>query len=97
MSDVFERMAWDMGQPEVRLYVEHLIARKLSASRLRQHLAALVFLRPRTSACGSLGGRSREAPGSHALPGLPDAIPHHVCRWPAHQRGLPDGGQGSRR
>jgi len=79
MSDVFERMAWDMGfaaksvrtqkiyladakafgafhgvppgelgQPEVRLYVEHLIGRKLSASRLRQHLAALVFLYRKT-------------------------------------------------
>ena len=79
MSDVFERMAWDMGfaaksartqkiyladakafaafhgvapgdlgQPEVRVYVEHLIKRKLSASRMRQHLSALVFLYRKT-------------------------------------------------
>jgi len=38
----------ELGQAEVRLYVKHLIDRNLSASRLRQHLAALVFLYRRT-------------------------------------------------
>jgi site-specific recombinase XerD len=37
-----------LGQPEVRVYVEHLIGRKLSASRMRQHLSALVFLYRKT-------------------------------------------------
>lgn len=31
----------ELGQAEVRLYVKHLIDRNLSASRLRQHLAAI--------------------------------------------------------
>jgi len=34
----------DLGQPEVRTWVEHLIANHTSPSRLRQHLSALVFL-----------------------------------------------------
>ena len=33
-----------MGQGEVRMWVEHLIAKGTSPSRLRQHLSALVFL-----------------------------------------------------
>lgn len=37
-----------MGQGEVRLWVEHLIARGTSPSRLRQHLSALVFLYRKT-------------------------------------------------
>jgi len=37
-----------LGQAEVRIYVEHLIGRKLSASRMRQHLSALVFLYRKT-------------------------------------------------
>ena len=34
----------ELGQEEVRIWVEHLVERKVSPSRLRQHLAALVFL-----------------------------------------------------
>ncbi len=37
-----------LGQPEVRAWVEHLIARGTSPSRLRQHLSALVFLYRKT-------------------------------------------------
>lgn len=37
-----------LGQGEVRLWVEHLIARGTSPSRLRQHLSALVFLYRKT-------------------------------------------------
>jgi len=38
----------ELGQPEVRVWVEHLLGRQLSPSRLRQHLAALVFLYRKT-------------------------------------------------
>jgi len=33
----------ETGQPEVRVWVEHLVERQVSPSRLRQHLAALTF------------------------------------------------------
>lgn len=38
----------EIGQPEVRTWVEHLTARGLSAQRRRQHFAALKFLYART-------------------------------------------------
>lgn len=38
----------EIGQPEVRRWVEHLTARRLSAQRKRQHFAALKFLYART-------------------------------------------------
>jgi integrase/recombinase XerD len=38
----------ELGQPEVRVWVEHLIANGTSPSRLRQHLSALVFLYRKT-------------------------------------------------
>ena len=38
----------DLGQPEVRSWVEYLIARGTHPSRLRQHLSALVFLYRKT-------------------------------------------------
>lgn len=38
----------ELGQPEVRAWVEHLLGRNLSPSRIRQHLAALVFLYRKT-------------------------------------------------
>lgn len=37
-----------LGQAEVRAWVEHLLERKLSPSRIRQHLSALVFLYRKT-------------------------------------------------
>jgi site-specific recombinase XerD len=37
-----------MGQPEVRVWVEHLVERQVSPSRLRQHLAAMTFLYRKT-------------------------------------------------
>lgn len=37
-----------LGQPEVRAWVEHLLAKGVSPSRLRQHLSALVFLYRKT-------------------------------------------------
>lgn len=37
-----------LGQPDVRVWVEHLIAAGSSPSRLRQHLSALVFLYRKT-------------------------------------------------
>jgi site-specific recombinase XerD len=38
----------ELGQPDVRVWVEHLIERGTSPSRLRQHLSALVFLYRKT-------------------------------------------------
>lgn len=38
----------ELGQPEVRVWVEHLIAQGTAPSRLRQHLSALVFLYRKT-------------------------------------------------
>lgn len=38
----------ELGQAEVRVWVEHLIGRGTSPSRLRQHLSALVFLYRKT-------------------------------------------------
>ena len=38
----------EVGQPEVRTWVEHLIAQGTAPSRLRQHLSALVFLYRKT-------------------------------------------------
>nr|WP_320131526.1 tyrosine-type recombinase/integrase [uncultured Holophaga sp.] len=40
----WKRPVEDLGQVEVRLWVEHLLAAGTSPSRLRQHLSALVFL-----------------------------------------------------
>ncbi len=40
----FERSPEELGQAEVRAWVEHLIVQGTSPSRLRQHLSALVFL-----------------------------------------------------
>ena len=37
-----------LGQAEVRVWIEHLIAHNTSPSRLRQHLSALVFLYRKT-------------------------------------------------
>ena len=37
-----------LGQPEVRSWVEHLVDRAISPSRLRQHLSALVFIYRKT-------------------------------------------------
>jgi integrase/recombinase XerD len=38
----------ELGQPEVRAWVDHLRAQPVSPQRLRQHLSALVFLYRRT-------------------------------------------------
>ena len=38
----------DLGQADVKAWVEHLIARGTHPSRLRQHLSALVFLYRKT-------------------------------------------------
>ena len=38
----------ELSQPEVRVWVEHLIGQDIAPSRLRQHLAALVFLYRKT-------------------------------------------------
>lgn len=40
----------DMGQPEIRAWVEHLLSLKQSSQRLRQHIAALRFLYAKTLA-----------------------------------------------
>lgn len=43
-ADFFRISPEELGQAEVRIWVEHLIERGIHPSRLRQHLAALVFL-----------------------------------------------------
>jgi site-specific recombinase XerD len=44
----WQRSPEEVGQAEVRAWVEHLIAAGIAPSRLRQHLAALVFLYRKT-------------------------------------------------
>ena len=58
----------ELGQPEVRVWVEDLIARGTSPSRLRQHLSALVFLYRKT-----LG--KPEAVSFFAWPKDPERLP----------------------
>jgi integrase/recombinase XerD len=48
LSDRFRRPVSELSRDELRTYVEELTARGMSASWLRMHLAALVFLYRRT-------------------------------------------------
>jgi site-specific recombinase XerD len=64
----WERSPEELGQAEVRAWVEHLIARGTAPSRLRQHLSALVFLFRKTL------GRP-EAVSFFSWPKNPDQLP----------------------
>jgi len=50
----------EMGQPEVMVWVEHLVERQVSPSRLRQHLAALTFLYRKTPLPGLWRGHGAD-------------------------------------
>ena len=69
----------ELGQREVRVWVEHLIERQVSPSRLRQHLAALVFLFRKT-----LG--MPQAVSFFSWPNDPEPLP--VVLSPAEVAGL---------
>lgn len=47
-AEFFGRSPEELGQAEVRVWVEHLIAQGTAPSRLRQHMSALVFLYRKT-------------------------------------------------